>query len=95
MKLRLDYFCSGVADRVFKKLAEAEALDCRRLAEKLRGLTGSGTVDRIGRGFSYMTANDWLELVQLAVYATQSLVSEEHHRMVSQLCEAIQLYTAR
>ena len=69
--------------------------------QTVRGLqTGSeildtGTACGVQLGFSCMSADDWLQITQVAVYALQGLLREYLYRMMSQLCEAVQIYSAR
>ena len=49
---------TGIADEVFKTLEKEELLSCAELADKLDMIIRSGTIGRIRRGFSYMTAED-------------------------------------
>ena len=85
----------GISERIFKKMYSNEDLDCKRFADRLGDKVDTGTACRVRLGFSYMTANDWLQITQVAVYALQGLLRENLYRMISQLCEAVQIYTAR
>ena len=67
--------------------------DCKRFADRLGDKVDTGTACRVR--LRYMTADVWLQITQVAVYALQGLLRENLYRMMSQLCEAVQIYTAR
>ena len=52
-----------MAGKIFNTLAEKEVISCQDLAGKLDGMIRSGLQGRILRGFSNMTAQDWMDLV--------------------------------
>ena len=85
---------SGIVDRIFKRLHNDEKIDCTLLADRLKGKVEDGTEGRIRRGFSFMTANDYHDLVRKAVYGLYTQLAGELYRMICQLCEAVQIYTA-
>ena len=69
--------------------------DPKRFVDRLGDKVDTGTACRVRLRFSYMTADVWLQITKVAVYALQGLLREKLYRMMSQLCEAVQIYTAR
>ena len=86
---------TGIADKVFKTLEKDEKLSCAEFADKLDGIIRSGTIGHIRRGFSYMTAEDWLDITLNAVCGCMGILPAPEYRMVSQLSEAITIYSSR
>ena len=72
-----------------------EDLDCKSFADRLGDKVDTGTACRVRLGFSYMTADDWLQITQVAVYALQGLLRENLYRMISNVTETTEIYTAR
>ena len=87
--------CVGISLRIFKKMHSNEDLDCENFADRLRDNVDTGTACRVRLGFSYMSADDWLQITQVAVYALQGLLRDNLYHMMSQLSKAVQIYTAR
>ena len=85
----------GIGERIFKKMHSDEDLDSKRFADRLGDKVYTATARRVRLGFSCISADDWLQITQLAVYALQGLLRENLYHMMSQLWEAVQIYTAR
>ena len=84
-----------MAGTIFNTLAEREVISCQDLAGKLDGMIRSGLQGRILRGFSNMTAQDWMDLVVFSSFGVFANVPKDVEIMIRQLREALVLYTNR
>ena len=57
----------GISERISKKIHSNEDLDCKRFADRHGDKVDTGTACRVRLGFSYMTADVWLQITQVAV----------------------------
>ena len=53
--------------RSFKKMHSNEDLDCKNFADQLGDRVDTGTACRVRLGFSYITADDSLQITQLCM----------------------------
>ena len=72
-----------------------EDLDCKRFADRLGDKVDTGTACRVRLRFSYLTADVWLQITQVAVYALQGLLRENLYRFFFNDTAAAEIYTAR
>ena len=65
------------------------------MALKLGGTICSGLKKRISKGFTNMTAQDWMDVIVFSSFSVFGEVSRDIDQMIRQLREAIVLYTNR